>query len=100
MAIAVGALLMTNWEPMSVPATFEVVGSEVRKERRTIAFAVQSIQKRVPKMIGPAIGGLVLGAVGYWLNAGCRFADLVGGWHCVCVRRLGPPRGRGRPPSW
>jgi len=67
-AIAAGALLMTNWEPLSVPATFDVVGSEVRKERRTIAFAVQSIQKRVPKMIGPAIGGLVLGAVGYWLN--------------------------------
>lgn len=67
-AIAVGALLMTNWEPLSVPATFEVVGSEVRKERRTIAFAVQSIQKRVPKMIGPALGGLALGAVGYWLN--------------------------------
>ncbi|MBP8273104.1 MAG: hypothetical protein KAY59_01660 [Acidobacteria bacterium] len=67
-AIAVGALLMTNWEPLSVPATFDVVGSEVRKERRTIAFAVQSIQKRVPKMIGPIIGGLALGAVGYWLN--------------------------------
>lgn len=67
-AIAIGALLMTNWEPLSVPATFEVVGSEVRKERRTIAFAVQSIQKRVPKMIGPALGGLALGAVGYWLN--------------------------------
>ena len=67
-AIAAGALLMTNWEPLSVPATFDVVGSEVRKERRTIAFAVQSIQKRVPKMIGPAIGGLALGAVGYWLN--------------------------------
>ncbi len=67
-AIAIGALLMTNWEPLSVPATFEVVGSEVRKERRTIAFAVQSIQKRVPKMLGPAIGGIALGAVGYWLN--------------------------------
>lgn len=67
-AIAVGALLMTNWEPLSVPATFDVVGSEVRKERRTIAFAVQSIQKRVPKMIGPVIGGIALGAVGYWLN--------------------------------
>lgn len=67
-AIAVGALLMTNWEPLSVPATFDIVGSEVRKERRTIAFAVQSIQKRLPKVIGPAIGGLALGAVGYWLN--------------------------------
>jgi predicted MFS family arabinose efflux permease len=67
-AIAVGAVLMTNWEPLSVPATFEVVGAEVPKNRRTIAFAVQSIQKRVPKVIGPAIGGLAIGAIGYWLN--------------------------------
>jgi MFS family permease len=65
--IIMGALLITNWEPLSVPATFEVVGSEVPKNRRTIAFAVQSIQKRLPKVLGPLIGGLVI-AIGYWLN--------------------------------
>lgn len=75
--IACGALLMTNWEPLSVPATFEVVGSEVPKNRRTIAFAMQSIQKRVPKVIGPALGGLMFGAVGYWLNLAVAFS-LVG----------------------
>jgi hypothetical protein len=66
--IVIGALLMTNWEPLSVPATFDVIGSEVRKERRTIAFAMQSIQKRLPKIIGPVVGGLAFGLVGYWLN--------------------------------
>ena len=75
--IAFGALLMTNWEPLSVPATFDVIGSEVRKERRTIAFAMQSIQKRLPKIIGPAVGGLAFGLVGYWLNLTLAFA-LVG----------------------
>jgi hypothetical protein len=75
-AIAAGALLLTNWEPLSVPATFEVVGSEVRKERRTIAFAMQSINKRLPKMIGPAIGGLAIGAIGYWLNLTLAMAFL------------------------
>jgi MFS family permease len=75
--ISVGALLMTNWEPLSVPATFDVVGSEVPKNRRTIAFAVQSIQKRVPKMIGPAIGAAVIVAFGYWMNLVLAFS-LVG----------------------
>ena len=75
-ATAAGALLMTNWEPLSVPATFDVVGSEVRKERRTIAFAMQSIQKRLPKMIGPVIGGIAIGAVGYWLNLTLAIAFL------------------------
>lgn len=75
--ISLGALLMTNWEPLSVPATFDVVGSELPKNRRTIAFAVQSIQKRVPKMIGPALGGFLLVAVGYWVNLMLAFG-LVG----------------------
>lgn len=66
--VVIGALLLTNWEPLSVPATFDVIGSEVRRERRTIAFAVQSIQKRLPKVAGPLMGGLAFGLVGYWLN--------------------------------
>jgi predicted MFS family arabinose efflux permease len=76
-AIAFGALLMTNWEPLSVPATFDIVGSEVPKNRRTIAFAIQSIQKRLPKVIGPAVGGAVFAAIGYWLNLTLAFS-LVG----------------------
>jgi MFS family permease len=75
-AIAFGALMMSNWDPLSVPATFDVVGSEVPKNRRTIAFALQSIQKRLPKVIGPAIGGLLF-AIGYWLNLTLAFS-LVG----------------------
>lgn len=74
--IVVGALLVGNWEPLSVPATFEVVGSEVTKNRRTIAFAVQSIQKRLPKVLGPLVGGLVM-AVGYWVNLTLALALVV-----------------------
>jgi MFS family permease len=73
-AIAAGALLMTNWEPLSVPATFDVVGAEVPENRRTIAFAVQSIQKRLPKIVGPVLGGMAFGIVGYWLNLTLAFA--------------------------
>jgi MFS family permease len=65
--IIIGALFITNWEPLSVPATFEVVGNEVAQNRRNIAFSVQSIQKRLPKVLGPLIGGLVM-MIGYWLN--------------------------------
>jgi MFS family permease len=66
--IAASSLLMTNWEPLSVPATFDVVGSEVPKNRRTIAFAVQSIQKRLPKVIGPLVGAAAFAAIGFWVN--------------------------------
>ncbi|MBN1662405.1 MAG: MFS transporter [Deltaproteobacteria bacterium] len=70
--IVVGALLITNWESLSVPATFDVVGSEVPKDRRTIAFAMQSIQKRLPKVLGPLLGGIVM-AIGYWVNITLAF---------------------------
>ncbi|HLA29355.1 MAG TPA: MFS transporter [Syntrophales bacterium] len=72
LSIVFSALLVSNWEPLSVPATFAVVGSEVPKNRRAIAFAVQSIQKRLPKVIGPLIGGVAM-AVGFWLNLSLAF---------------------------
>lgn len=75
-AIAFGAVLMTSWDPLSVPATFDVVGNEVPKNRRTIAFALQSFHKRLPKVIGPAIGAAVFVAFGYWANIGLAFALL------------------------
>ncbi|HET9373036.1 MAG TPA: MFS transporter [Vicinamibacterales bacterium] len=90
--IAAAALLMTNWEPLSVPATFDVVGSEVPKNRRTIAFAVQSIQKRVPKIVGPALGGLAFAMVGYWLNLTLAFVfvGLAVVLQLLLTRRLRP----------
>ena len=75
--ISLAALMMTNWEPLSVPATFDVVGSEVPKNRRTIAFAVQSIQKRLPKLIGPLLGAYLLVKIGFWMNLAVAFG-LVG----------------------
>ena len=91
-AIAVGALFMTNWEPLSVPATFDIVGSEVPKNRRTIAFAVQSIQKRLPKIIGPALGGLAFGVIGYWLNLTLAFGlvALAVALQLLLTRRMRP----------
>src|SRR5262245_47852874 len=56
------ALLILAWEPLSVPVTFTTVGSTVAMERQGMAFALQSIQKRLPKILGPLIAGFVLDA--------------------------------------
>jgi MFS family permease len=74
-AIVAGALLYTNWEPLSVPAAFEVVGSEAPKGRRTVAFALQSIHKRLPKVLGPLIGQFAF-LIGFWLNLTLAFVIL------------------------
>jgi MFS family permease len=62
MAAVIAALLIMGWEPLSVPVTFTTVGSTVDQSRRGMAFAIQSIQKRLPRIIGPAVAGFVLGA--------------------------------------
>jgi MFS family permease len=59
-AAILAALLILGWEPLSVPVTFTTVGSTVASGRHGMAFAVQSIQKRLPKVIGPFLAGWVL----------------------------------------
>ncbi len=60
-AVAIlAALLIVGWEPLSVPVTFTTVGSTVAAQRRGMAFAVQSVQKRLPKIVGPALAGWVI----------------------------------------
>src|SRR5205085_982492 len=47
-ALVLAALLILGWEPLSVPVTFTTVGSTVSASRQGMAFAIQSIQKRLP----------------------------------------------------
>jgi len=58
----VASLLIMGWDPLSVPVTFTTVGATVARRDQGMAFAVQSIQKRVPKIIGPAVAGFTLAA--------------------------------------
>lgn len=58
----IAALLILGWEPLSVPVTFTTVATTVTKANQGMAFAVQSVQKRLPRIIGPAVAGVVLAA--------------------------------------
>jgi MFS family permease len=61
-AAILAALLILGWEPLTVPATFTTVGSTVGASGQGMAFALQSIQKRLPKIIGPIVAGYLLDA--------------------------------------
>jgi MFS family permease len=59
-ATVLGCLMILGWESLSMPVTFTTVGATLAKERQGMAFAIQSIQKRLPKIIGPVcIGGVL-----------------------------------------
>ena len=58
----IAALLIVGWEPLSVPVTFTTVATTVTTRNQGMAFALQSVQKRLPRIVGPAVAGLVLTA--------------------------------------
>jgi MFS family permease len=60
-ATVLGCILILGWESLSMPVTFTTVGATLEADRRGMAFAIQSIQKRLPKIIGPlCISGTLL----------------------------------------
>ena len=60
--VIIATLFILGWEPLSIPVTFTTVGATVTTANQGMAFALQSIQKRLPRIIGPAVAGLVLAA--------------------------------------
>ncbi len=71
----VGTLFVTAWSSMSLPATFAVIGDSLAQSRRAIGFSVQSILKRVPIVVAPALGGWLLLHLG--IIRGFRVALLI-----------------------
>jgi MFS family permease len=58
--VLLGTLFVAAWSSMSLPATFAVIGDSLAKSRRAVGFSVQSIVKRLPIVIAPALGGWLL----------------------------------------
>ena len=60
------------WKAGAFPTTFAVIGDSLPRERRAVAFGVQSVLVRVPRVIGAPIGGLLIASLG--VVAGIRVA--------------------------
>ena len=69
--LIVGALATTAWSSLSLPATFSVLGKNVESKDLPWAFAIQSIIKRIPIVIGPILGGWLIERSG--VQGGTRF---------------------------
>jgi len=52
--------LVMAWSSLGLPATFALIGEELEGHRRIVGFTVQSVVKRVPIVIAPPLGGLLL----------------------------------------
>ncbi len=69
-AVFVGLAFVMAWSSMASPTLFAVVGDALPPERRTMGFTVQSILRRVPIVVAPTLGGLLIAT--YGVRAGVR----------------------------
>jgi len=73
--VFLGLAFSMAWSSMGSPAIFAVIGDSLPKERRAIGFTVQSMLKRVPIVIAPIIGGLLIAQMG--VTGGIRTGLLI-----------------------
>ena len=68
--VLVGLVFIMCWTSMASPILFAVVGDALPRERRAVGFSVQAILRRIPVLIAPTLGGLLL--VAHGVRAGVR----------------------------
>ncbi|HBF41886.1 MAG TPA: MFS transporter [Anaerolineaceae bacterium] len=74
-AVLVGAFFYLAWSSVSLPATMSLISSNLPNQKRTMGVSMVSITKRLPKALGPIIGGALIGAYGQL--KGIRYAFMV-----------------------
>lgn len=74
-AVIAGMFLFLSWTCFSLPATFSLIGAALEANRHSMGVGVQSVIKRLPIMIAPVIGGMLIDRFG--IVSGVRIALIV-----------------------
>lgn len=59
-AVFLSLFFVMAWASLGLPATFALVGEELQADRRVVGFTLQAVMKRVPIVLAPPLGGLLL----------------------------------------
>src|SRR5207244_3005724 len=62
--IIVGMFFFLSWSCFSLPATFSLVGAALDANRHSMGVGVQAVIKRLPIMIAPVFGGMLINRFG------------------------------------
>jgi MFS family permease len=63
-AVIAGMFLFLSWTCFSLPATFSLVGDTLAANRYSMGIGIQSVIKRLPIMIAPIFGGILIDRLG------------------------------------
>ena len=70
--ILIGTFFVMAWSSLTLPALFAIIGDHLPQNSRAMGFGVQSIIKRIPIIVAPAIGG-------WWIARSGLTAGMKGG---------------------
>jgi MFS family permease len=73
--VLAGIVFVMAWSSMASPTLFAVVGDALPSHRRALGFSVQSILRRIPIAVAPALGGVLIASRG--IRDGVRIGLLV-----------------------
>jgi len=87
------------WGSMASPTLFAVVGDALPKERRALGFTLQAVLRRVPILIAPIAGGLLIARVGVvrGVQILCAVTFLLGALTLLVVSKVRIDRIAGAP---
>jgi len=60
----IGLAFVMAWQSMASPAIFSIIADALPRERRAMGFTLQSILKRIPIVIAPIVGGILITSLG------------------------------------
>jgi len=74
-AVIAGMFLFLSWSCFSLPATFSLVAAALEANRHSMGIGVQAVIKRLPIMIAPFFGGVLIDRFG--VIGGVRIALVI-----------------------
>lgn len=69
--VIAAALLFLAWTSLSLPASFTLVGESLPAGQHAMGIGVQSLVRRLPVLIGPVVGGMLMDHFG--MTQGVRY---------------------------
>jgi MFS family permease len=73
--VIAGMFFFLSWSCFSLPATFSLVGAALEANRHSMGVGVQAVIKRLPIMIAPIFGGMLID--GFGIIGGVRIALVI-----------------------
>jgi len=84
--VVLGLVFTMAWTSMASPSLFAVIGDALPKNRRAMGFSVQAMLRRLPIVVAPTIGGLLIAAWGIRTGVRAGLAcSIVLAWFTLAV---------------